>query len=401
MKKINHLISALIMAAMTAGFASCSSSDEPSSVSDNTPKELTLTIMSTKPVTKAALDGSSAPTDTQEKTINRITVGIFSSDGSEVRTIQEFGTGTTTASEATAGSGKFYNPGNGSATVTVVTTKMAAGDKVAIAINAPSNLFNGVQNLSDFKAKEINADIAIANETTSPVATTIPMYGENTATDQGNNNFSTTINVSHLTAKVTLESLSVNFDPNGPYSDASFTPTEIFLHSVPDGLLVNSTSPYKSTSVSYYTGESSTDTGLTEKEYLSSGTPTAQELKTGSATFSTKYYFYTTPNDQTDGNKTRLVIKGKFKTTSSDTGVDVYYPVKLNYEVKADGTTDVPSGEQASDKFKVLPNKNYKCTVVIKTKGATDPSSDIDPTTATITIKVASFTDVSQETVFQ
>ena len=89
MKKINHLISALIMAAMTAGFASCSSSDEPSSVSDNTPKELTLTIMSTKPATKAALEGSSAPTDAQEKTINRITVGIFNSTGTEVRTIQE------------------------------------------------------------------------------------------------------------------------------------------------------------------------------------------------------------------------------------------------------------------------------------------------------------------------
>lgn len=397
MKKINYLISALIVAAMTAGFASCSSSDEPSSVSDNTPKELTLTIMSTKPVTKAALNSIGA---NDEKTINRITVGIFSKNGNEVRTIQEFSDGSASTSADVDGT-KFYNDGNGAATVKVVTTKMVNNDIVAVAINAPSNTFKGVQKLDDFKAKEINADIAIANGTTSPVATTIPMYGENTATDQGNNNFSTTISVSHLTAKVTLESLSVNFDPNGPYSDASFTPTEIFLHSVPDGLLVNSTSPYKSTSVSYYTGESSTATGLTEKGYLSSGTPTAQELKTGSATFSTKYFFYTTPNDKTDGDKTRLVIKGKFKTTSSDTGVDVYYPVKLNYEVKADGTTDVPSGEQASDKFKVLPNKNYKCTVVIKTKGAADPGDDIDPTTATITINVASFTDVSQETVFQ
>ena len=72
MKKINHLISALIMAAMTAGFASCSSSDEPSSVSDNTPKELTITIKTQGVTTKAA--ETSDPETTAENTMNRITM---------------------------------------------------------------------------------------------------------------------------------------------------------------------------------------------------------------------------------------------------------------------------------------------------------------------------------------
>lgn len=392
MKKINHYISALIVAAMTAGFTSCSSSDEPSSVSDNTPKELTLTIMSTKPATKAAL--SSDPS-ASEKNINRITVGIFSSDGNTVRTIQEFGTGTGTESEATAGSGKFYNPGNGSATVKVVTTQMVNGDIVAVAINAPTNKFNGVQTLSDFKTKTISADDAIANGGTTPDATNIPMYGQIAATGSAVS-FTAAVNVKHLTAKVTLESLSVAFDPSGPYSDASFTPTEIFLYNVPDGLQFNDTNPFITPST-YYTGE----TGKTNvKEYLSSGTIAPGTALSNTASMSGNYYFYTTPNDNDNTNKTKLVIKGNFKKNSSDaTGTEVYYPVKLNWEVKSDGTSVVPS--TGGDAYKVLPNKNYKCKVTIKTIGSTGPGDDIDPTTATITINVASFTDVDQTTVFQ
>ena len=72
MKKINHLISALIMAAMTAGFVSCSSSDEPSSVSDNTPKELTITIKTQGVTTKAAASVND-PGASAENTMNRIT----------------------------------------------------------------------------------------------------------------------------------------------------------------------------------------------------------------------------------------------------------------------------------------------------------------------------------------
>lgn len=393
MKKINHLISALIMAAMTAGFASCSSSDEPSSVSDNTPKELTLTIMSTKPLTKAALNSTSAPTETQEKTINRITVGIFSSNGNEVRTIQEFSDGSASSTSDLDGT-KFYNPGNGSATVKVVTTQMVATDVVAIAINAPSNKFKGVQTLTDFKAKSITADEAIANSTASPVATNIPMYGQAAAKGSGTT-FTADVTVKHLTAKVTLESLSVNFDANGPYSDASFTPTEIFLYSVPVGLQFDDSNPYITPS-SYLTGK----TGETDaKEYLSSGAISSGALS-GTNSMTGNYYFYTTPNNNTGNNKTKLVIKGNFKKNSSDTsGSVVYYPVKLNSKVSADGTHS--PAEPSTTEYQVYPNKNYKCSVTIKTIGSSDPSVDIDPTTAEITITVDKFEDVSQETVFQ
>ena len=275
MKKINHLISALIMAAMTAGLASCSSSDEPSSVSDNTPKELTLTIMSTKPVTKAAL--SSDPS-ANEKDINRITVGIFSSDGSEVRTIQEFYERETTSDAGIAGTNKFYNATNGAATVKVVTTKMTDGDKVAIAINAPANKFNSVSTLAGFNAVLLDADNAIARDASGaikndPQSNNIPMYGVSTASIDAGTNYKATVSVKHITAKVTLEKLSVKFAADGPYSAASFTPEEIFLYSVPDGVMFKDGN--QCASRTFLTGQTSVSGS---KTFLTSGNISATGL---------------------------------------------------------------------------------------------------------------------------
>lgn len=394
MKKINHLISALIMAAMTAGFASCSSSDEPSSVSDNTPKELTLTIMSTKPVTKAALNSINAD---DEKTINRITVGIFNSDGSKVRTIQEFSEVESNISTEIAGTNKFYNSTNGSATVKVVTTQMATGDLVAVAINAPANAFNSVSTITGFNDVLLNADNAIARDASEsihddPQSNNIPMYGDATASLTVGTNYSASVNVKHITAKVTLESLSVKFASDGPYSAATFTPEEIFLYSVPDGVKFNNNEQCSSNS--FITGQSG-ESGY--KKYLTAS-PSNSTALAGTSPLNEKFYFYTTPNNDTN-NKTKLVIKGNFKADGTGSGETVYYPVKLNYTVKEDGTTTTP--DATGTQYVVSPNKNYKCTVVIKTKGVSDPSSDIDPTTATISITVASFDNVSQETVFQ
>ena len=396
MKKINHLISALIMAAMTAGFASCSSSDEPSSVSDNTPKELTLTIMSTKPVTKAAL--ISAPTEDQEKTINRITVGIFNSTGSTVRTIQEFSEVESNISTEIAGTNKFYNSTNGSATVKVVTTQMAAGDLVAVAINAPANAFNSVSTITGFNDVLLNADNAIARNASGsinddPQSNNIPMYGDAPASLTAGTNYSASVNVKHITAKVTLESLSVKFASDGPYSAATFTPEEIFLYSVPDGVKFNNNEQCSSNS--FITGQSG-ESGY--KKYLTASPSTSTALA-GTSPLNEKFYFYTTPNKDTN-NKTKLVIKGNFKADGTGTGETVYYPVKLNYTVKEDGTTEIPSGGSPTA-YVVSPNKNYVCTVVIKTKGASTPSADIDPTIATIDITVKDWDDVNQTTVFQ
>ena len=405
MKKINHLISALIMAAMTAGFASCSSSDEPSSVSDNTPKELTITIKTQGVTTKAAASVND-PGASAENTMNRITIGIFDNTGNNVRAIQEFSK-TTTQSDAGAGTSKFYyNSTNNTATATVVTTQMTSGDLILVAVNAPANKFAGITKASDFKDVTLTANEALYTLSTgsSPsdnkaVNDNIPMFGENTVSSSGSNtDYTASIQVKHLTAKVTLDELKVDFAADGPYSDASFTPTEIFLYSVPEGLLFDDSSPYL-TSPTYYTGETGASGALTVKDFLSSGSLPANALDNSSSNFGTTYYFYTTTNDNVSANKTKLVIKGNFKTSSSDQGSIVYYPVKLNSNVLANGTHT--AAESGSKEYQVSPNKNYKCSVTIKTIGSTKPDIDIDPTTAEITITVKDFEAVNQTTVFQ
>lgn len=406
MKKINHLISALIMAAMTAGFASCSSSDAPSSESDNTPKELTITIKTQGVKTKAA--ETSDPTSTKENTMNRITIGIFDQSGNTVRAIQEF---SATADNNKVGAGKnyFLNTTNGTATVTIVTTQLSANDQILVAVNAPASTFAGITSAATFKKKSIDAETALYKDTNGSnpsdgkaISNNIPMFGESTISGSGTS-FSATVNPKHLTAKVTLDDLKVDFAADGPYSNAKFTPTEIFMYNVASGLQFDESYPFIS-NPTFLTGEGKTVAPdpiyLTTGDISSGASALSGTASGGNSSFSTKYYFYITPNnDVSPANRTKLVIKGTFDPDGSGTTTStVYYPVKLNSQVLADGTHSVVDGKT---EYQVNPNKNYKCSVTIKTIGSTGPNVDIDPTTAEITIKVANFDDVSQETVFQ
>lgn len=403
MKRTYLFLSAFIVAVLTAGFvSSCSSADELNSTSanDNKEKQLTLTIK-TQELTKAA--ASADPNTTKENTMNRITIGIFDQAGTTVRAVQEFSP-TSTESDATAGSNLFYNGTNGTATVSVVTTQLTNTDQILVAVNAPASLFTGVSTAADFKKKILTAKQALytKSDKSSPtdgiaVSNNIPMLGTATVSGSGTN-YSATVKPIHLASKVTLESLKVEFASDGPYSAATFTPTEIFIYNAPDGLTFDDANPYRSTST-YLTGESSSSSAAV---FLSTGDiSTGATVLSGTDTFGTKYYFYTTPNNNVDANKTKLVIKGQFDPDGSGSASAkiVYYPVKLNSNVKPDGSHSV--AEASTNEYQVYPNKNYKCSVTIKTIGSANPGSDIDPTTATVTINVESFTGVNQSTIFQ
>ena len=403
MKRTYLFLSAFIVAVLTAGFvSSCSSADELNSTSanDNKEKQLTLTIK-TQELTKAA--ASADPNTTNENTMNRITIGIFDQAGTTVRAVQEFSP-TSTESDATAGSNLFYNGTNGTATVSVVTTQLTNTDQILVAVNAPASLFTGVSTAADFKKKTLTAVQALytKSDKSSPtdgiaVSNNIPMLGTATVSGSGTS-YSATVKPIHLASKVTLESLKVEFASDGPYSAATFTPTEIFIYNAPDGLTFDDANPYISTST-YLTGESSSSSAAV---FLSTGDiSTGATVLSGTNTFGKKYYFYTTPNNNVDANKTKLVIKGQFDPDGSGSAPakTVYYPVKLNSNVKSDGSHSV--AEASTNEYQVYPNKNYKCSVTIKTIGSASPDSDIDPTTATVTINVVSFTGVAQSTIFQ
>lgn len=403
--KIQLFAAFLLLAVGALWLTSCSSEDAVQGSGSQADASLTLTINTGKVGSRATAwptdPAGSDKTQTENK-INRLTVGIFSSDGSTVKTIVELTPGQT-------GGNTLSTDGT---TAKIVTTSLAANDKVLVAVNAPTGKFAGVANVTDFKAVEEDAKDALTDGSSeaTEIATNVPMFGENTLSGTGSA-FTTTVSVKHLLAKITLDDLSVAFDAKGPYKDAEFTPTEFFLVNVPTTLAFNNDAWVNAaghlhgcdinTKYSNLATSVNSSKWGTYKAYLSSAATGSTALK-GSATYDSKSYFYVTPsNDDTDDGKMKLIIAGTFKTSASDTNpATVFYPVALNAVTNADGSFS-PATDGGADKFKVYPNKNYVCKVVIKTKGTTDPTQNLDPQTATVTVTVTDFKEASQTTTFE
>lgn len=391
----------LSLAAAALWFTSCSSEDVASGTNQGKMSSLTLSINTGKSMGSRATAWITDPagsdkTQTENK-INRITVGIFTSDGSTVKTIVELTPGQSNGNTLSADG----------TTATIVTSSLAANDKVLVAVNAPTGKFASVANTTAFKAVEEDAKDALTDGSSeaTEIATNVPMFGENTLSGSGSV-FSANVSVQHQLAKITLDDLEVAFDANGPYKDAEFTPTEFFLVNVPEKLAfspdawVNAASHFHGMSPTTYSSLTAATEWGTYKEYLSSAATGSTALK-GTATYASKSYFYVTPCDDASTNgKMKLIIAGTFKTNSTGGSTKVFYPVAINANYAADGTPSAATNGGA-DVFKVYPNKNYKCKVVIKTIGTTDPTKNLDPQTATVTVTVADFVDASQTTTFE
>lgn len=410
MKMKRHRFYACLLTVMTlADFTACSSTDNDS-VTDgqttNGKSQLTLTI-NTPDISGSRAAITSDPSD--EKSINRITVGIFDASGN-VRVIREFLGGS-----GAAGTNTFSTAD--SHTLSVVTNKLDAGDKVLVAVNAPSGLFTGVQTASAFQGKGVDAGRALATNFSSegtvqstPQSSNAPMYGESTLAASASNSksYTATVNVKHLTAKISLDDIEVAFDPKGSYNAATFSPTEIYVEHVNDGLNFNATA-WKN--VSQVSGSS--------KSYLTTGAISGVKLSGASAAntakMSNKYYFYVTPSDKnvpsgTGANAVRIWIKGQFDPDGGGSAqpTTVFYPVLVNATYNTNGTVSAANGEV----YKVYPNKNYICKVVIKTKGLlgsgtngtdqpTAGNDELKPETAAITVTVANWDTYSQTTTFE
>ena len=413
---------ACLLTVMTlAGFTACSSTDNDG-VTDgqtvNGKSQLTLTINTMG--TRAAM--TSDPTD--EKTINRVTVGIFDASGN-VRTIQEFKSG-----DGTVGSNTFKTD-NGSTKMNIVTNKLEEGDQVLVAVNAPSGKFQGAQTVSDFQSRSVSAERALATKFTSTaetaqndqVADNAPMFGSDKLAEpaKGTTAYTATVHVSHLTAKITLDDIEVAFDPNGSYQNATFSPTEIYIEHVVDGLNFNPEAgswfdPSKSTLLTGAIGVTGAKTYLTTGEIKDVKLYGAEKASTAKMT-NHNYYFYVTPSsyDTPSGigaNAVRIWIKGLFDPDGDGTtpATTVFYPVLLNVTYDPDGKAS--AAEKGTDVYKVYPNKNYTCNVVIKTKGLPGSGTDgqgqptagndeLKPQQATITVTVNNWTPVSSTTTFE
>ena len=395
----------LSLAAVALSFTSCSSEDVASGTNQGRKSLLTLSI-NTGNVNNTRANNwiGSAPTD--ESKIQSMTVGIFTSEG-KVRTIVEL----------KAGSGVGTKLSDDGQTATIVTTQLTSTDKVLVAVNAVEGKFQGVQTADDFKGKTVEADVALcagAEKEAQDVSKT-PMFGsgdlKNTEGETKDKNFTASVNVYHMLSKVHLQALNVQFNENGAFKDASFTPTDIFMINVPNDVKFNVTSntdasAWTNTSTflhgwsnDAYSDANASASGMgAYKKYLTTGALTPTELKGTSGSFGKEVYFYTLPNGKTElANRTKLVIAGTFKNNASDAGTKVYYPVPIN--AKFDNSGNVTAAE--GTKYAVYPNKVYNCTVNIKAKGALSPNESLEPQTASVTVTVEPYNPADQTTNFE
>lgn len=400
--KIQLFAAFLLLAVGALWLTSCSSEDAVQGSGSQADASLTLTINTGKVGSRAtAWDGTTTPTSTNENTINRLTVGIFDASTKKVKTIVEL-------TSATTGGNSLSVSGN-TATAKIVTTSLATGDDVLVAANAPAGNFAGVADETGFNAKTEGIESAVlsSSDNTKEINNNIPMYGASTLNGSGSA-FTATVSVLHQLAKITLDNLSVDFAQDGPYKSAKFTPTEFFVVNVPTSLAF-STAAIDATATHLHGfgtayGISAASEWGAYKEYLATGTLSGSALfgiaSSGTAKYGSKSFFYVTPStDVTPNGKMKLIIAGKFDADGTGAAEEtVFYPVAINATYDAAGNATAADGGTV---FQVSPNKNYKCTVVIKTKGTTDPTKNLDPQTATVTVTVTDFVEASQTTTFE
>lgn len=419
----------LTLAAVALWFTSCSSEDVASGTNQGKMSSLTLTINTGKSMGSRATDWTTDPAGsdktTTENKINRITVGIFSDDGNTLRTIVEL----------TPGDGKknTFKPETTAtstgASTTIVTNSLADGDLIKVAVNAPAGHFVGIKTANDFMNKSEEAKDALTNSTDltkEACDNNVPMYGQGTLTPTtpgDNSAFKVSgdkVTVKHMLAKVSLESLGVDFKAGSAYANAEFTPVAVFLINVPDKM--DFTSNVWNSSAALLHGWSACDDSNctfdyatkndggsgTYAQYLTTGNLTATALS-GTNTSDAKAWFYTLPNDRVDNgkdaitNNTKLVIAGKFienTSATSPTAEMVYYSLPINATYDKDSHKYVKPSAGAGSAFQVCPNQNYKCSVVIRTKGSKSPNTNLTPQEAEIKVEVTDFVPVTQSAEF-
>lgn len=397
MKVFTKLASGFLVAvAVALWFTSCSSEEAVSDSNQEKQESVLLLSFNTGQLTTRA--GSTVLTD-DEKNIEDMTIGIFSSDGTKLRTIQTLTkeVGTTVP----VGTGKFIINTDGKAVAKIVTTAaLTAGDKVLVAVNAGAPALTAIGSVTAFNGISIDATTALTGQAagTTLSANKLPKYGESTlqATENKSEFKADGIKVKNLVSKITMSKITVDFTTGGPYAAATFKPTDMFLMSVPEKLNF-STDAWASVS-NYFTGKDVAD----KKDFLTHAFASPVELSitaTKSFTGADTDVLYTIPNDNQADKKTVLVLKGEF--TTGGTPETVYYPLALN--VKYNPTTGQPEkdAEDGTDYFKTKPGKNYKCNIVIKTIGANTPDAPTGPLTATLEVTVEDWSDVDQNATFQ
>ena len=385
----------LTLAAVALWFTSCSSEDVAQNGGSLNEKDQRVLLLSVNTGNLGTRSTTALTPD--EKQINDMTVGIYDKSNN-YRVVASLASGTADKEASGSTDGTFTTTSG--VNVKVVTSTLQQNDQVLVAVNRGTAAFTSKPNSpTDFSKETMDATTALQFKASSTDidATKFPKFGTATLPAGSNSTFTATVKVKNLVSKVTLEDLSVSF--TGPYASATFTPEEIFLLNVPDKLAFSTTG--QASTSTYLNGtniDQSGGTTGTKTAVLATAATGASALGSGSASYTAKPILYTIPNSNSTSNKTILVIAGKFKKDGSATEETVYYPLALNEDYSTD-----PAGAAADGgtKSQTVAGKNYKCTVVIKTIGASNPWVTTGPQTADLTVNVEDWDDAAQTTTFE
>lgn len=388
----------LSLAAVALWFTSCSSEDVASGTNQGNQESILLLSFNTGNMGTRGAATTTLLTD-DEKNIDDMTIGIYSSDGQKLKTVQKLTKGS--KDDATPGSKKFYIDDSGNAVAKIVTTAaLTAGDQVLVAANTGSADFSKKGTAVGFKSVEIDATTALtgASDGTILKAAKLPKFGTSSGNLKECSNKSeftaSDIKLKNLVSKITLRSISVDFAADGPYASATFEPQEMYLVSVPNKMQFSETA-WIDNPGSY----------LKDKDFLKvtlstpSGEGTSNVLDAGHPTFTgtDADVLYTIPNSNTEANKTVLVIKGKFLGETNP----VYYKLPLNVAGYNDAGKPTGAVADGTTAFQIPSGKNIKCNITIKTIGSTNPDAESGPLTATLTVTVEPWDDLDQTTTFE
>ena len=385
----------LSLAAVALWFTSCSSEDVAQNGGGLNEKDQRVLLLS---VNTGNLGTRSALTD-DEKQINDMTVGIYDKSNN-YRVVANLASGAADKEASGSTDGTFTTASG--VKVQVVTSTLQENDQVFVAVNRGTAAFTSKPNSpTDFSKETMDAVTALTGSSSGTTidATKFPKFGTAKLPAGSNSTFTATVKVKNLVSKVTLEELKVDF--SGPYANASFTPSEMFLLNVPNKLAFSdkgqaSTSTYlNGTNIDKSGGSTGTKTAVLATATTS--TAALSSVSGGTASYPAKPILYTIPNSDTS-NKTILVIAGNFKKDGSGAGETVYYPLALNEDYSSN-----PAGAAAdgATKSQTLAGKNYMCKVKIKTIGASNPWVTTGPQTAVLTVDVENWDDATQTTTFE
>lgn len=338
-------------------------------------RTLTININSGALGTTRSTDNNNVETaKTNEKKIQNMAIAVFQEDTQDNNTLKLVYYNYLSDINQSASSGFSTTVDNVSPT-----TAFAANDWAVIIANTPEDVFATVKALgttmADFKAASVTIAQALdADNDGDTDSDCLPMYGAVQIVANGAGHLVANVNVGHMVSKVTLESLKVD----GIAAGCSFKPEQVFLYKVADGLTFNLAtendfSSYLSPAVTtWYTGEASQSAEanyaacLGTKVYTD-GDGDLETLDNTTTTWTKQCVLYAMPNvfaSPTEGNDTRLVIKGTWTDTGTPANTGTcYYNFRL---------LNVVAGQamEALAYRKLYPNRNYRIKVILKRKGA-------------------------------